>query len=184
MNFFKPKPEIEKASQDAHLPPGTMVYVGRERIESPVISGCSFTTTELLEFQDQSIEEMISHVNNDTVTWVNIDGIHDIGLVNEISDRFNLHPLTREDIVNTTQLPKIEWYEDYLYLNLKMFSVKEDTGKIDVEQVSLVLGPKFVMSLQEKTEDVLEPVRERIRHGRGQVRKHQSDYLFYALLDV
>lgn len=184
LNFFIPERSQQEAKKQANLPPGTMVYIGQEREGAPRLSAWSFTPDTLEEEVGDSLDSIMEHVNNPMVTWVNIDGIHDIDLVNEITRRFRLHPLTREDIVNTTQIPKIEGYEDYLYLTLKMFSVEESTGKIDIEQVNLVLGPTYVMSLQEKTEDVFEPIRSRIRQAKGQVRKQQSDYLFYALIDI
>lgn len=184
LNFFIPQKNSQQAKKEASLPPGTMVYIGKEREEDPQITVWCYDAAHLEEQVEENLEGIMSQVENELVTWVNIDGVHDIELVNDITTRFKLHPLTREDIVNTTQIPKIEGYDEYLYLTLKMFSVEEKTGKIDIEQVNLVLGKTYVLSLQEKTEDVFEPIRDRIRLAKGQVRKKQSDYLFYALIDI
>ncbi|HQW87618.1 MAG TPA: magnesium/cobalt transporter CorA [Flavobacteriales bacterium] len=118
------------------------------------------------------------------VCWVDVDSLHDGQVVSAIGERFGLHPLLLEDVLNTDQRPKLEEYQDDLFVVVKMLAMDEDTGSIDVEQVSLVLGRGHVISFQERPGDVLDPIRERIRHKLGRVRKSSADYLLYALLDV
>jgi magnesium transporter len=118
------------------------------------------------------------------VCWVDVDSLHDGQVVTAIGERFGLHPLLLEDVLNTDQRPKLEEYQDDLFVVVKMLAMDEDTGSIDVEQVSLVLGRGHVISFQERPGDVLDPIRERIRHRLGRVRKSGADYLLYALLDV
>ncbi len=118
-----------------------------------------------------------------TVTWINADGIHDTRMVQAIGDAVGIHPLTLEDIANTSQRPKIEDYGDYLYVAIRMLSPDSD-GEFQSEQVSLVLGRGYVISFQEQPGDAFERIRERLRAGAGRLRSEGADYLFYALLDA
>jgi len=113
-----------------------------------------------------------------------MDGVHDTVSIEHIAKEFGLHPLTAEDIVQTQQRPTIEQYDDYIYFSLKMMSLDPLDERIDLEQVSLVLGGHFVLSFQEKTEDVLEPLRQRLRKAMGRIRDRGADYLFYSILDL
>ncbi len=117
-NFFTLRKNTSEAKKEASLPPGTMVYVGEERTGKSEISLVAYTTEFVDDFKEQDLDELMAHVKKDQVTWVNIDGIHDISLINEVSERFQLHPLTREDIVNTMQIPKAEVYENYQFYAL------------------------------------------------------------------
>ena len=124
------------------------------------------------------------HADKSTVTWINIDGLHRMEIIEKTGALFHLHSLTLEDIVNTGQSPKIEDYDDYLFIVLKMLYYDESKNEIEVEQVSLCLGPNFVLSFQEeKGRDVFNPVRERIRNGKGRIKKMGADYLAYSLID-
>jgi len=118
------------------------------------------------------------------VAWLDVVGVHDTGLLESIGNHFSIHPLTLEDIANTGQRPKVEEFETYLYMVLKMMDYDVVERKIQSEQVSLVLGPDFLITFQEKPGDVFEPVRERIRRGKGKIRGRGADYLAYALLDT
>jgi magnesium transporter len=104
--------------------------------------------------------------------------------VEEIGRLFELHPLVLEDILHTGQRPKIDDYEDYLFITLRMLHGVDGVEQIESEQVSLVLGPSFVISFQERPGDLFELVRDRIRKGRGRIRKQGADYLTYALMDA
>jgi magnesium transporter len=117
------------------------------------------------------------------VTWINIDGLHQIEILEKIGECYGLHPLVLEDILNTDQRPKMEDYGDYIYIVLKMLDQGNNSNEIVTEQISLILGPNFVFSFQEKEGDVFDPIRERIRNGKGRIRKMGGDYLAYALLD-
>src|SRR5690606_919528 len=127
------------------------------------------------------------------VTWVNLDGVRDLDAVARLGTAFGLHPLVQEDLTHTTQRPKADPYDGYLFVLLKMVRPLEGdpteaycSGQPghDVEQVSFVLGPGYVLSFQEDRGDVFEPVRERLRQRSGTIRDQGPDYLLYALLDV
>lgn len=117
------------------------------------------------------------------VYWVNICGIHDKEKIEKVGEEFGLHPLVVEDILTTNQRPKIEEFDDYLLIVLKMIYWEEGADDITSEHVSIILGDNYVISFQMREGDVFDSVRERIKTGKGRIRKMGADYLAYALLD-
>ncbi len=179
------KPKVTKRrSSKAGLPPGTLVYLGEQKAESVRITFIDYDEQNFEEKQVTNIEECLKLKDTPTVTWINIDGIHNVELIEKLGRGFELHPLILEDILSTGQRPKFEDYEKYIYIVLKMLSFGEDTQSIETEQVSLVLGPNFVISFQERVGDVFEQVRDRIRNAKGRIRKMRADYLAYSLIDA
>jgi magnesium transporter len=120
---------------------------------------------------------------DESVVWINVSGVHNVEVLEAIGKQFVLHPLLLEDIANTDQRPKLDDYETYFFLVIKMMSLT-DRKEIAVEQVSLVLGRNYVLSFQENGTDVFQPVRERLRGGKGRLRHSGADYLLYALVDA
>ena len=118
------------------------------------------------------------------MTWINIDGLHEVKIIENIGSHFDIHPLVLEDILHTGQRPKTEDFGSYIYIVLKMLYFNEEENEIQDEQLSIILGSNFVISFQERVGDVFNPVRERIRIGRFQIKKRKSDYLAYALIDA
>ncbi len=167
----------------AGLPPGSAVFVGSRKVETSSIDIISYNENSVAEEKDCSLERALEPAEDGSVTWINITGVHDTELIDAIGQRFGLHPLTREDIVNTGQRPKAEEFPEYIYLVLKMMTYSETSRDIDVEHVSLVLGGGFVLSFQERLGDVFDPVRARIRTASGRIRSKGADYLAYALMD-
>jgi magnesium transporter len=110
--------------------------------------------------------------------------MHQVDIIEKLGRHFELHPLTLEDILNTGQRPKLEDFESYVFVVLKMLSCNGPTGTVQSEQVSLVIGQNFVISLQERAGDVFEPIRDRIRNSKGRIRRMGADYLAYALMDA
>lgn len=151
--------------------------------EPPVITMIEYGPDCLEERRDVEPEELLAHLNNDLVTWINIDGLGDLSVLRLLGERFNLHPLALEDVLDTNQRPKVEQYDEYLFIVAHQLCLKNG-NEIETEQVSMFLGKSFLITLQEEAEfDVFEPVRARIRSGKGRIRKAGSDYLAYALLD-
>ena len=175
---------MKKSSKKAGLPPGTLVHVGEKKTEKVKISIMAYDEKQVEERVDIPLEACFPFKEKPTITWFNITGLHDIGIIEEIGKFFNLHPLLLEDIVHTDQRPKLEDFEDYLFLVVKMLTYDEYQNEVRTEQVSLIIGENFVLSFQEKEGDVFAPVRERIRNAKGRIRKMGSDYLAYALLDA
>jgi magnesium transporter len=173
-----------KGRKKPGLPTGTLVYTGEKRAEKVNIGFIDYDETQLQEKEVENIEECFPFKDTPTVTWININGVHDVDLIEKLGRHFNLHPLIMEDIVNTEHPPKMEDSGSYIFIILKMLRYDEEDNEVKSEQISLVLGDNFVISFQESKGDVFEPVRERIRKGRGWIRKMGSDYLAYALLDA
>jgi magnesium transporter len=171
-----------KGSKKAGLPPGTLVYVGEKKAEAVKISLIDYDEATLNERELASIDECIPYKGEPTITWLNIDGLHEVGVVEQTGKIFGLHPLVLEDIVHTGQRPKLEDYDDYLFVVTKM--PRYDNNEIILEQFSMVIGPNFLLTFQEKTGDVFGPIRERLGKSKGQIRSRGSDYLAYALLDA
>ena len=174
----------KKRSKKAGLPPGTLVHIGKESTEKARITILDYDQTNFQEKEVKSVEECFPFKETSTVTWINIDGIHQIEIIEKIGNHFDLHPLILEDILNTEQRPKLDDFEDYVFLVLKMPYFDEKNNTIKIEQISLILGPNFVISFQELEGDVFHPVRERIKNGRIRIRKSKTDYLIYALIDA
>ena len=175
---------IKRRSKKRGLPPGTLVHVGEKKTRKVKITVIDYDEKNCEEEEVKSVEECFPFKEKPTVTWINIDGIHQIDIIEKIGKQFDLHPLLLEDVVNTGQRPKIDDYDGYLYVVLKMLYFNEAQNDIVVEQVSIVLGSNFVISFQEKEGDVFEPVRERIRNAKGRIRTMRSDYLGYSLIDA
>ncbi|UCF69763.1 MAG: magnesium/cobalt transporter CorA [candidate division WOR-3 bacterium] len=165
------------------LPPGTLIHVGERKTEQVKITVIDYDESAVRESTITKVEECYPFKDSPTVTWINIDGIHDVDTIERIGKNYGIHPLLLEDIMHAGQRPKIEDFEDYVFVVLKMLSFNEKEQSIDTEQVSLILGKTYVISFQEKEGDVFEPIRERIRNAKGRVRKMGADYLAYALLD-
>jgi magnesium transporter len=158
--------------------------VGTKKTEKTKITLIDYTETTIEEKELEAIEECFSCKDRSTVTWINIDGVYRVDIIEKIGKYFDFHPLVLEDIVNTAQRPKIEDFESYLFLVLKMLYRKDDAKEAKAEQISLIIGPQYVITFQEIEGDVFDPVRERIKAGKGRLRKRGSDYLAYALIDA
>lgn len=167
------------------LSPGTLIHVGQKKSEAIRISYLEYSGADYFaEGEITAIDELASAANPETVTWINVAGLHQIEIIEAIGQSFGIHPLLLEDILNTEKRPKMEQYDHYLYVILKMIHWQDDLAAIDTEQISIVLGNSFVLTFQEQERDVLDPVRRRIREGTGRIRDSGADYLAYALIDV
>jgi magnesium transporter len=158
--------------------------VGEKRAAEVQIAVIDYDEAQFQEKEAKTVEECFPFKDKPTVTWINVNGIHRVDVIEKIGKHFNIHPLVLEDILNTGQRPKMEDFGEYIYIVLKMLHYNDETNEIASEQMSLILGPNFVISFQEKEGDVFNPIRERIRNDKGRIRKMGSDYLAYALADA
>jgi magnesium transporter len=175
---------VRKRSTKVGLPPGTLVHVGERKVEAARITVIDYDEAAFQEKQVAAVEECFPFKTTPTVTWINIDGLHQVDIIEKVGRQFELHPLVLEDILHTGQRPKLEDFDNYMYIVLKMLSYNDARQKVQAEQVSLVLGPNFVISFQESVGDVFDQVRDRIRNAKGRIRKMPSDYLVYSLIDA
>lgn len=165
--------------------PGSIIYTGEAKDQKVRIRLIDYNPSSVSEEELANLEDCFPYRDTSTVSWINIDGVHDTRTLETLGKHFAIHPLTLEDMANTQQRPKLEEYDNYLFVVLKMISYDESREELDVEQVSLLLSNNWLFSFQENIAgDVFEPVRERIRLARGRIRKSQSDYLLYALIDA
>jgi len=175
---------IKKRSEKTGLSPGTLVHVGERKAEKVRIKILDYDEAQFEEKEAKTVEECFPFKDKPSVTWINIDGLHEVELVEKLGNHFGLHPLLLEDILNTEQRPKMEDFGDYIFIVLKMLYYDEKGNDIEAEQVSMILGSNFVISFKESEGDVFDPVRDRIRKKKGRIRKAGADYLAYALLDT
>lgn len=175
---------LSRRTKKAGLPPGTLIHIGDKREEAVHITYMDYDEQHFEEKRGVSIEECFPFKDTTTTTWINIDGIDDIPIIEKIGKAYDLHPLILEDIVTAGQRPKFDNYEKYAYIVLKMLTYNYTTRAIESEQISIVFGANFVISFQEDVGDIFDPIRERIRQAKGKIRKMGADYLAYSLIDA
>ncbi|MFZ0241130.1 MAG: magnesium/cobalt transporter CorA [Desulfobacterales bacterium] len=175
---------IKKTRQAPGTSPGTIVHPSASDGSGSRLTLIAYDADHYQKKEIDSIEDVFPLAEAPAVTWINIDGLRDTPLIESIGHRFGVHPLTLEDILNLGQRPKAEDFENYVYIVFKMLSYPPGMDHIESEQLSIVVGPNFLISFQEAPGDVLAPVRERIEKGKGRIRKAGSDYLAYALIDA
>lgn len=174
----------KKTSSKVGLPPGSIIHVGEQKIEKVKITLTEYDENKVETCEINSVKEIDPYTDTPQVTWVNVYGLHDTELIKQIGEKFNIHPLVLEDILNTETRPKIEMTDSYIFIAMKMLTYNKDENRIDTEQVSFILGNSFVFSFLEKSDNIFNPIKDRITNNYGRVRKQTSDYLFYALMDV
>ena len=174
---------FKKASEKAGLPPGSPVHVGEIKVDEVTITLIDYDQTNYKELEIENIEESFPFKETPTITWININGLHEVDIIKKIGKHFNLHSLVQEDIVHTGQRPKLENLEEHLFVILKMFYYREEEDEVEAEQVSIILGSDFVISFQEEEGDTFNFVRDRLRNNRGRIRRMGADYLAYVLID-
>lgn len=185
------KTSKNKLSKKIGMPPGSLVYVGKMDAEiattKPIVTLTVYDAADLVE-HELSTDALVSFSLTDYTkankkVWLNIHGVHDAVLIKQVGDLFHLHPLVLEDILNTEQRPKIDEFDDYVFLETRSFKYDKASMTLDSEQVSFVLGRDYLLTFQERSTGIFEPVRARMRVKGAHIRELGVDYLAYALLD-
>ena len=164
--------------------PGALIFVGTQKVDSINMHLIDYDENTLTEKELVDITDGAPYKQTRSVTWININGLHDVAAIGTIGQTFDLHPLVMEDILNTGQRPKIDDYGSYIFIVLKMIRFDKALQKIVNEQLSVVLADTFVLTFQERPGDVFHPVRERIRRQTSRIRGCKTDYLAYVLMDT
>ncbi len=166
------------------MAPGSLVFTGEQKMLEVEITVIYYSQNDYFEEKIKNLDELkkISETHQGVV-WINIDGVHDEKEIEKIGDYFNLHKLTIEDILSVGQRPKLDEYEDYIHLVLKM-PIIENHLIVENEQISFILKNNILLTFQEKTGNVFNDIRKRIKEGKGYVRNKESDYLLYILMDA
>ncbi len=175
---------LKDRSKATGLIPGSLVLIGRQKMEKPIIQYKQIGAERLLEEEVKTIREAKDKFDSDAVNWINIYGIHDLDLIQSLGTEFDLPTLLLEDLLNTDQQPKYEDGETYDAFIMKMLHQEETLNQIQAEQITIILRKDCVITIQERRGDVFEPVRDRIRKNKGRIRSHGNDYLAYALMDI
>lgn len=174
---------LTSSADKSGLPPGSLVHIGEKHETECKISVTQYNADKLLQHDIASIAELKQLQDNALITWVNIDGLNDINIVESIGRELNIHSLVLEDILSTHQRPKLEEYEDYFYMVVKSISVDyENNFNLKYEQISILLLANVVVTFQEKADDTFNHIHNRLQKGR--LRKLGSDYLAYVILDT
>ena len=174
---------MTNTTEKTGAPPGTLFYSGEEQTQKVRLTLIEYNETEFIERDFYDLTECVDQFNPDRVQWINIDGIHNVELIESIGKKFKIHPLTLEDIVNPNQRAKFEEYDSYVVAILKMITLEQD--EMHSEQLSIILMEGLVISFQEaEGGDAFDFIRNRLRQGKGRIRRMGADYLAYALLDA
>ncbi|RXK88790.1 magnesium/cobalt transporter CorA [Chlorobaculum sp. 24CR] len=165
-------------------PPGALIHIGERKVEKTQITAIGYREGESVTIAVKDAAECLALKSRFRVLWINVDGLHETGVIETFGNLFGIDSLTQEDILHTGQRPKIEDFERYLYMTLQMLDFNREHGEIEREQLSIILGADYVISFQEKPGDTFDPVRQRIRSAVSKIGKHGADFLAYALVDA
>jgi magnesium transporter len=179
----KKKRKASGSGLKSGMAPGTMVFIGERKQDATRIDIMQYSEDSFVEQHDAAMTRC-PEVKASGITWINVNGVHEVSLIETLGKCFDLHQMTLEDIVNTTQRPKIEEFPHYLFIVLKMIDFNEAAGTLNIEHVSLILLKNCVISFLEDEGDVFDTVRARIRGGTGRIRSMRADYLAYSLMDA
>jgi magnesium transporter len=178
------KKRFQAQTKKTGLPPGTLIHTGEVKTQQATVSVMQFSADHLNEtlLSKNDIDTLTDSA--ETFTWINVHGLHDAELIQKIGARYNLHPLTLEDVLNPEQRPKVEHFDGYLFVVTRNFYYDTTRYSISSEQVSMILGKQVLITFQERSTGCFEPIRERLRNNRGHIREQGLDYLLYALIDI
>ncbi len=175
---------LHRRTHTVGLPPGTVVHVGLPAVEHSEVRAVVYQPDRVDESRPTGDTQLSELRSEKGVIWIDVTGVHDPQVIEQVGRAFDMHPLALEDVATTDQRPKIEEYDGQLFIVARMLSYDTDSREMSAEQLSIVLGDNFVISFHERPGNMVDSVLERIRKGRGRIRRMGADYLAYALLDT
>lgn len=179
------KTVLSSVADKSGLPPGTLIHIGEKHASKCKISVTQYNAETLIHHEITSIAELKQLQNNELITWVNVDGLSDVHIVESIGQELNIHPLVLEDILSTHQRPKLEEYEDFIYLVIKGISLSQEKDfNLHYEQISILLLANHVITFKEKADNTFDPIYSHLQNRNGRLRQLGSDYLAYVILDT
>lgn len=173
-----------KSTYKVGLPPGSLVHIGKKKAEQIKFELFEYNQKNYKSSEFTSADDCLQNLTLKDVTWLNINGLHDTQSIAAIGEKFKLHPLLLEDVLDTHQRPKFEDFENYLFISLKLLRLKENGKSFVTEQISLVLGVNWLLSFQEEQVDLFDDIQLRLKESKGNIRLKSSDYLLYRLIDT
>lgn len=175
---------LKKLKKKAGLPPGSLVYIGEQAIENASVSLINFDDEKLIILEDVNIQKCIEYIEDPSITWMNISGIHDQKLIHFIGEKLKIHALIQEDIMNSSMRSKLDDYKSVLFLVLRMLTpVNGNLSKIKDEQISFLLGKNYVITFMETKKEYFHTIIDRLTISNSRIRQNGADYLFYCLVD-
>lgn len=175
---------VKKQKHEIGRPPDELIFRGSQKINQVLLRIIDFDSNNLIEDNTSSVKDINKYNNENTVTWINIDGLHNLTMMEEIASALNFDKLTIAEVLNTEARPRILDFDNCTLISIKMLRQNDKSGIIDVENLSLILTKSTLITFQERKGDVFEPVRERIRKQKKRIRNNGTDYLTFALLDI
>lgn len=175
---------FHQRSKKAGLPPGTLMHAGERKTGEVRITLFDYSADGWEEKVVDSVDQVLRLEKKAGVRWVNVDGLHEVDVLEKLGNHYHIHPLVLEDVVHAAQRPKLEEYDGLIFIVLKMLSYDRSSGVVNAEQVSVILGENYLLSFQESPGDVFDPIRNRIRTHKGNTRGQGADYLAYSLIDA
>jgi magnesium transporter len=172
---------IRKRKHKIGISPGTLIAPEKADPKAVKITIIDYGPEHLKESVCEKLEETFPFAETPSITWINVEGLGDADVIKKLGEKYHLHPLALEDVLNIPQRPKFEEYESHYFIVLRML---KRGHKVEQEQISFFLGRNFLITFQETVGDVFDPVRERIRKGKTRIRSSGPDYLAYALIDT
>lgn len=168
------------------MSPGSLIFTGEKKVDQIKISVFDYNARRVNEINipTQELSKLRKYKSNKNVTWINICGIHNPQVIDEVGNIFGIHPLVLEDILNVEHNPKADEYDNYIFIMTKMINYNNELNRLNIEQVSYILGKNLLITFQEKEGDVFDLIREKIRSNSGRIRKSGADYLAYRLIDT
>jgi len=175
---------INKISEKKRgLSPGSLIFTGEQRVSETSITLINFDVNKIEEKIVKDLNDLKDLTNNNFVSWINVNGLHEVEKIEKIGEIFGIHPLAIEDILNVASSPKMDDYDSYTFLITKMIEFDKSANELNIEQVSFILSKNYLITFHEKESDIFELLKERIRNSKGRIRKLGGDYLMYRLLD-
>lgn len=175
---------IKKKREEIGLAPDDLLFRGELKINKVQLRIMDFDAINLVENVVSEVKDVLPYQEKDSVTWFNIDGLHNTSIMEDLARDFNLDQLILADVLNTQARAKVEEHDNCIFIAIKMLQHNSDTDLITVENLSLIIIKNVLISFQEKGGDVFEPVRDRIRKRKRRIRNGGTDYLAFALLDI
>ncbi len=175
---------LQSRPKQIGLPPGSLIYTGEKEKEPIRFRVFEYNEEDFLENEYSDVDSVLNLKSSKENIWINIDGVHDVEIMEKIQNHFNIHPLAMEDILHTTQRPKIDEYDENLFIVIRMFVYDQENRELKNEQVSIIMSKNYLITFLEDPGDVFDPVRERIRKTGTKIRKNKTDFLAYSILDA
>lgn len=165
-------------------PPGTASYTGEKSEKDSIITITIYNQTDASEYTHKNIDDCLAKMRSDAITWIDVEGLHDVDLIKKLAERFSIHPLTIEDIMNVERRPKVEEFDNYIFINIKVILWNIKTSSFVISPLSIILGKHFLLSFQDHDTTRFDNLRARIQKTTNQrLRQQDSDYLAYRIID-